>query len=512
MKQDSKTNQQELLNQRIETLIKGIGVIFSPIAEIIRGVRKNTLPVVECCFLGCLLGFLCLKSYDFYLFKKLHLESIYPTGKWKTAWGILWTIISFYGWGAIQVGRRVRMLKKLQDTFTNCKLQNNLGDFPKYIIDVPIDANTRRLRLTNAGLPLSKFEEMAPTLEANLGFHVIKTVTPEYNRQAVDIIYSNTKMPECWVLDDINKYKNYSFPIGKTYGETIATSLRDVPHVLVAGATGGGKSTFIRMVTTVLAMNNSKIKISMIDFKGGNEAQVFEGIAGISIFGTLTKALGELERVDKMMNERFEIFRNRKVKDIDAYNKLQTKLNKENGDTEHYHLGRQLIVIDEISELVPTVGHPDVKSVLRARDIVNRISRLGRSVGLHLLIGTQKPDAKNLDPVIKSNLSGIVCFYVIGHTQSIVVLGNKRASELSADIKGRAIWQFGSTQEEVQVPFLTETDVENYFSLDKQRKENDHETNNRRKLSTAHRRDDSEIPMEMESRNVHDNSSTRILS
>ncbi len=512
MKEESKATKPELLNERIDRLIKFMGVLIDPYFEIFRGFRKNTLPVVECCVIGCVLGFLALKSYDFYLFKKLHLEAIYPKGNWKTAWGLFWTTISFYGWGVVQVGQKIRMLRKLEETFLNCGLQNKIGDFPKYIIDVPIDTNTRRLRLTNAGLPISRFKEVAESIDANLGVFVVKIVTPEQNRQAVDIIYSNTKMPDLWFIEDINQYKNYSFPIGKTYGTNILANLRDVPHILVAGATGGGKSTFIRMVVTILAMNNSKIKISMIDFKGGTEAQVFEGIDGISIFGTLKTALAELERVDKLMNERFELFRNNKVKDLEAYNKLQTKKNLESEYSNNHHLGRQVVVIDEISELVPTVGHPDVKSVLRARNIVNRISRLGRSVGINLLIGTQKPDAKNLDPTIKANLSGIVCFYVIGHTQSIVVLGNKRGSELSADIKGRAIWQFGSIQEEVQTPFLTEMDVQNYFKTDNQSTEDENEKTERRKSSATHGRKNIEVPVALEDRDVDDASSARIVS
>ncbi|MBK9293314.1 MAG: hypothetical protein IPM57_02550 [Oligoflexia bacterium] len=468
---DTKPTNPEILNERIERMIKIFFVlVIDPFVEIVRGGKKGTLPVVLCSFVGMVLGVAVSNDFDMLLFKKLGIQFLCPSKLfWRQIWGTFWTLIPFYVWGFIQLGRRRWLLKKLQDTFINCSLQNNLGDFPKFISDVPLDDHTRRLRITNAKLPLSRFKDKADDLGSNLTCNVIKISQPEDNKQLIDIVYSNLRMPDMWFLENINHYKKYSFPIGKTFGSTIETSLQETPHILVAGASGGGKSTFIRMMTSTLAYNNPSLRICMIDFKGGNEAQVFEDIEGIETAGSLRQASGKLEEINKLLDTRFELFKQNKVKDIEAYNQLQSKNNK--FDQEAAHLGRVLVVIDEISELVPTIGHPELKMLLTTRNIINRISRLGRSVGVHLVIGTQKPDAKNLDPTIKANLSGIVCFYVVGYTQSLVVLGNKRAADLPAEIKGRAIWQHGSIQEEVQVPFLSENDVHEYFKNKHDRKE-----------------------------------------
>ena len=67
---------------------------------------------------------------------------------------------------------------------------------------------------------------------------------------------------------------------------------------------------------------------------------------------------------------------------------------------------------------------------------------------------------RNLDATIKANLPGIICFYVTNHSQSNVVLGNRRAADLDGSIRGRAIWQWGSSQHEVQTPYLTPQEVE----------------------------------------------------
>ena len=105
---------------------------------------------------------------------------------------------------------------------------------------------------------------------------------------------------------------------------------------------------------------------------------------------------------------------------------------------------------------------------------LGQISRMGRSFGIHLVVGVQKPDTKNLDSTIKSNLEGILCFQVANRTQSQVVLDSNKASHLNS-IPGRAIWQVGGEDKVVQAPYLTKKQIEflnqkekNDRSLDKQ--------------------------------------------
>ena len=90
---------------------------------------------------------------------------------------------------------------------------------------------------------------------------------------------------------------------------------------------------------------------------------------------------------------------------------------------------------------------------------LGQISRMGRSFGIHLVVGVQKPDTKNLDSTIKSNLEGILCFQVANRTQSQVVLDSNKASHLNS-IPGRAIWQVGGEDKVVQAPYLTKKQIE----------------------------------------------------
>ena len=99
-------------------------------------------------------------------------------------------------------------------------------------------------------------------------------------------------------------------------------------------------------------------------------------------------------------------------------------------------------------EATPTSGDIQI-----ARRVLSQIARQGRSVGVHLVIATQRPDAKSLDPQVKANLTGVVCFQMLNDASSITVLGVGRATELPA-IPGRAIWKCGAEMVEVQTPYL----------------------------------------------------------
>jgi S-DNA-T family DNA segregation ATPase FtsK/SpoIIIE len=228
-------------------------------------------------------------------------------------------------------------------------------------------------------------------------------------------------------------------------------SLRVIPHFLVAGESGGGKSSFIRMMITVLSANNADLEVYFLDFKAGMENQVFQGFDNIILVDDVQDALGKMNQLRDELDRRMRDFKVAKARSLEMFNKKQNRSQD--------RVKRIIVAVDEISELVPTVGGKSNSTVNEINSILGRIARMGRAVGINLVVGIQKPDAKSLDPTIKANLSGIVCFPVPHFSQSTVILGNSRATELNAEIPGRAIWKNGSKQEEVQTPFLTEIEV-----------------------------------------------------
>jgi len=503
MKNDTKKNNPNYysdINERTEKLWEFFKVAtIDPCMEVLRGFNKNTVPVVRCTLFGCLVSYLILKGYDQLLFAKIGLGHVNLPWYLKFAWGAGWTLSGYYFWGLYRMFQRRKMLKKLEDTFKNSGIQNKIGHYPKFVSDLPVDELKRRLRLTSVGLPLGKFRLEKEHIESNLNIEISNIMNPNGNKSLVDIVYGSSATPQFWCVENLADYKNFSFPIGKNQNGEVRTNLIETPHLLVAGVSGGGKSSFIRMMVAVLGFNNQDLNISFLDLKGGMESQVFEGFEGIKTYRSVEMCYQHLVDVVEKLNERKDKMAAAKCKDIDTFNKKQKN--------EQDKISRHLLIVDEAAELALKIGDGDTMSLKKINHNLGRIARLGRACGIHLLMGTQKPDNRNLDSIVKANLSGVLCFHVINHTQSNVVLGNRRAADLDGKIKGRAIWQQGSHQEEVQVPYLSEPEVQEakdyfYEQRESERSHDEKENQDYYKRSNPYRNglQNSNVSLEMEGR------------
>ena len=440
----------DLIDQ-LRSVFRGLKlVLFDPVEEIYLGLKTGALPTTLCWSGGSLLSLGFFFYLDGRLFHILGLQSIAPghTRDFLAVTSVFWPFIV---WTYYRVGLRSARIKKLNKAFYNAHIETRLKERPQFISDLPIDDSTRRLRLRGRGIPLSTYVGAKGTIESELNVFVAKMENPHGNREIVDIIYTTSELPGFWSLDSLTGYPDFSFPVGKSYRGEVKASLQRIPHYLVAGESGGGKSSFIRMMVTILLANNHELEVYFLDFKEGMENQVFQGFDNITLVDNAQDAAAKMTQLNQILETRMREFKAAKARSLEMYNAGRTKRSERER--------RIVIVVDEISELMPTLGGKHNSTLNEVNSIINRISRMGRAVGMNLVIGTQKPDAKNLDPTIKANLMGIVCFPVTHFSQSTVILGNSRAAELNAEIRGRAIWKNGSTQIEVQTPFLTEVEV-----------------------------------------------------
>lgn len=432
-------------------LVKGIGDIVS---EFWYGAKTQTLPWAKCLVIGIVAMIVLLNEWDYLLWDKFSLGDFRPTTfPWFQIYAVPLALSGFGIWCLYQVALKRRLSKQLTHAFLDADLKSRRGKFPTFIFDRPLDTYSRKLRLGKSGMSKDRFKQAIPALESSL--HIFIDEMRENRKSGtIDVLYSHDEMENVFKLDDIHSVKGRSVIIGKTRADTLRVDIDSVPHILVGGLTGGGKSTFLRQVISTLYVNNSKYRFSLIDLKEGLEFQLFENLPRVDVKKTASDAVGKLGLLQTMLEDRLKILGANKCKDIIAFQKLdKDKRTYPDGTPRDVNFDREIIVIDEIAELFLAGGAASAQESKSAREIISRIARIGRAAGLHLVLGTQRPDKRALDTQIKANLPGKLCFQMSDNASSMVMLGNGRAKDLPG-IAGRAIWQHGLNMLEVQTPFL----------------------------------------------------------
>jgi hypothetical protein len=431
-------------------------IVTRPVIEIFFGIRSGRIPLAECLLMGGIVGSLILVHFDQYFWIKLGIISFYPK---RSLYYFIYcglTLFSgFWFWGVFQTVLRNRLIRRLSEALLESGLMSSLGRLPPFIFDYPVEF-TRKLRLGRASLSKEQFEKAKPRLESNLQVYIDEF---RENREGgtMDIIYAHSPMPTLAKMNDINAIPALSFVVGKTRAKEIIMSLQTVPHLLVAGQTGGGKSTFLRGLITSLYLNNRNFEFTLIDLKGGLEFQIFEDTKGINVIPSVAESIKTLKNLEDLLKLRMAVLKENKCKDIDAYLALPPEKQKEIENITSMK-GRHVLVVDEAAEMFLAGSHASTSEIQSARKVLSQIARQGRSAGVHLVIATQRPDAKALDPQVKANLTGVLCFQMLNDSSSITVLGTGRATDLPP-IPGRAIWKSGSDMLEVQTPYVDTDEV-----------------------------------------------------
>ena len=211
-------------------------------------------------------------------------------------------------------------------------------------------------------------------------------------------------------------------------GKPCAAILNKMPHVLVAGTTGSGKSVGINsfIISILYTLTPDEVKFIMIDPKG-NEFNMYEGIPHmlLPVVVDSKKAAKALQWAVVEMDNRFRILAENKVKDIGEYNQKIDKINKNLASEEAYirKMPFIVVVIDEFADLMMVAGK-DVETA------VARIAQKARAVGIHLIIATQKPTRDVVTGLIKSNLPVRIAFKVASAMDSRVILDTNGAEAL----------------------------------------------------------------------------------
>lgn len=238
-------------------------------------------------------------------------------------------------------------------------------------------------------------------------------------------------------------------------GEPMTAELNKMPHLLVAGSTGSGKSVCINGIITSILLNAKphEVKLMMIDPKMV-ELNVYNGIPHLltPVVTNPHKASQALEKVVGEMERRYDLFQHSGTRNIEGYNRLITKKNQELDEKEPL-LPYIVVIVDELADLMMVAGK-DVETA------ITRITQMARAAGIHLIIATQRPSVDVITGLIKNNIPSRIAFAVSSQTDSRTIIDSGGAEKLLGKGDMLFIQNGGSVRTRVQGAFLSDNEVQ----------------------------------------------------
>jgi len=314
----------------------------------------------------------------------------------------------------------IKKAKIIEDTLKNFGVRAK-------IIEVNVGPSITRFELQLApGVKVNKIVNLANDLALSLATSDIRIEAPIPGKAAVGIEVPNevSEIVGLREIIDTPEFKDskspLTFALGKTLtGESIIGDIGKMPHVLIAGATGSGKSVCINSIITSLIFKSSpdEVRFIMIDPKMVELSQ-YNAIPHllIPVVTDPKKAAYALNWGLKEMTERYMLFKDSGVRDIEGYNELIEKSGEKK-------LPRIVIVIDELADLMIT-------SPKEVENAICRIAQLARACGIHLIIATQRPSVDVITGLIKANIPSRIAFAVASNTDSRTILDTGGAEKL----------------------------------------------------------------------------------
>ena len=353
--------------------------------------------------------------------------------------------------------------KALTDVAT--KLQKTLYSFgvQARVENVTVGPAITRYELKPAeGVRVSKIANLADDIALNLAAETIRIEAPIPGKQAVGIEVPNQEkemvhLREVLESDEFEDSKSkMSVALGKDVaGKVVIADMAKMPHTLIAGSTGSGKSVCINTIITsiIYKAKPSEVKLLMVDPKVV-ELSVYNGIPHllIPVVTDPKKAAGALAWAVQEMDNRYNLFAQKGVRDLKGYNAL---VEKEEGAGK---LPQILIIIDELADLM-MVAAKDVE------DSICRLAQKARAAGMHLIIATQRPSVDVITGIIKANIPSRIAFAVSSQVDSRTILDQVGAEKLLG--KGDMLfYPTGATKPtRIQGAFVSDDEVEKIVSF-----------------------------------------------
>jgi DNA segregation ATPase FtsK/SpoIIIE, S-DNA-T family len=284
----------------------------------------------------------------------------------------------------------------------------------------------------DVGVKVSKIVSLSDDLALALAAKDIRIEAPIPGKSAVGIEVPNAEVATVTLREVLESEQNNKpdakllIGLGRDItGEAVLAELNKMPHLLVAGATGSGKSVCINGIITSILMRAKphEVKMMMIDPKMV-ELNVYNGIPHLlaPVVTDPKKASQALKKVVSEMERRYELFSHTGTRNIEGYNEFIRRQNQES-DAKQPTLPYIVVIVDELADLM-MVASSDVE------DSITRLAQMARAAGIHLIIATQRPSVDVITGVIKANIPSRIAFSVSSQTDSRTILDMGGAEKL----------------------------------------------------------------------------------
>jgi S-DNA-T family DNA segregation ATPase FtsK/SpoIIIE len=336
-------------------------------------------------------------------------------------------------------------------------------------INAVVGPTVTRYELTPApGVKVSRIKSLEDDLAMAMAAPGIRMIAPIPGKSAVGVEIPNRNRELVRLRDVIGTRKfqdtdlKLPLPLGKTIeGEVHVGDLTTMPHLLIAGATGSGKSVGLNTIITglIYACHPANLRFVIIDPKKIELQQytqletqfvaVPEDIDQ-TVITDIDEASGVLKSVEREMETRYDLLSDANVRNISGYNeKFQAgELDPTEG---HRHMPYLVVVVDELADLMMAAGD-DVEGP------ISRLAQMARAVGIHLILATQRPSVDVVTGVIKANFPSRIAFEVASRVDSRTILDQGGAEDLVGN--GDMLFLSGSDLKRLQGPFVSVEEVE----------------------------------------------------
>jgi len=314
------------------------------------------------------------------------------------------------------------------------KLEQTLDSFgvDAHIVNYTTGPTITRFELApGPGIKVSRIVNLADDIALSLAAMGVRIEAPIPGKAAIGIEIPNKNMSPVLLrsLLESKEFQQNRGPLvaalGRNVGgEAILCDLSKMPHLLIAGATGSGKSVCINAILISILYRSSPVDVRMlmIDPKIV-ELNVYNGIPHLlqPVVTNAEKAYGVLNYACSEMERRYRLFADKKVRDITSYNQAVRRAGKT--DPEEGPIPNILIVIDELADLMALTQH-------QVESAISRLMAKARAVGIHVIIATQRPSVDVITGIIKANIPSRIAFAVASQVDSRTIIDSGGAEKL----------------------------------------------------------------------------------